>query len=61
MAYTLGGSSFVQNLGRIYAIYTGSFVAFVVLIGILEWFGVPPTFLGYLYIFLTIGLRRNIR
>ncbi len=60
MAYTLGGSSFVQNLGRIYAIYTGAFVVFVVIIGILEWLGVPSKFLGYLYIFLTIGVYAAI-
>jgi cation/acetate symporter len=56
MAYAVGGQSFVQNLGRIYALYTGAFVVFVVLIGILEWMGVPQKFLGYLYIFLTIGV-----
>ncbi|MBM3525371.1 MAG: cation acetate symporter, partial [Alphaproteobacteria bacterium] len=56
MAYAVGGSSFINNLGRIYAMYTGSFFGFVVLIGILEWMGVPQRILGYLYIFLTIGV-----
>ena len=56
MSYAVGGSGFLNNLGRIYAIYTGTFAAFVVLIGILEWMGVPAKILGYLYIFLTIGV-----
>jgi cation/acetate symporter len=56
MSYAVGGSGFLNNLGRIYAIYTGTFAAFVVLIGILEWMGVPSKILGYLYIFLTIGV-----
>jgi cation/acetate symporter len=56
MAYAVGGSNFINNLGRIYAMYTGTFAVFVVLIGILEWMGVPSTILGYLYIFLTIGV-----
>jgi len=56
MSYAVGGSNFINNLGRIYAMYTGTFAGFVVLIGILEWMGVPSTILGYLYIFLTIGV-----
>jgi cation/acetate symporter len=56
MAYTIGGSNFVSNLGRIYTLYTGAFAGFVVLIGILEWLGVKSQILGYLYIFLTIGV-----
>jgi cation/acetate symporter len=56
MAYRIGQSSFVQNLGKIYAIYTGTFAAFVVFLGVLEYFGVPNRFLGYMFIFLTIGV-----
>ncbi|MBL8835273.1 MAG: cation acetate symporter [Alphaproteobacteria bacterium] len=56
MAGAAASSSFINNLGRIYAIYTGSFAAFVVFLGILEWFGVPSRILGYLFIFLTIGV-----
>jgi cation/acetate symporter len=56
MAYQIGQSSFIQNLGRIYAIYTGTFAGFVVVLGILEYLGVPNRIIGYLYIFLTIGV-----
>ena len=36
---TRGG--FVGNLGKIYAIYTGGFIGFVILMAILEQLGVP--------------------
>jgi cation/acetate symporter len=47
-------TSFINNLGKIYAYYTGTFAGFVVFLGILEWFGVPNQILGYLFIFLTL-------
>ena len=56
MAYAVGTNSFINNLGRIYLVYTGTFVAFVFAIWVLELLGVPSKILGYLYIFLTIGV-----
>jgi cation/acetate symporter len=56
MAYQIGEKSFIANLGRIYAIYTGGFIGFVIFLGILEWLGVPNKILGYLFIFMTIGI-----
>jgi cation/acetate symporter len=47
---------FLANLGRVYALYTGSFIGFTIFIGILEFAGVPNKILGYLFIFLTIGV-----
>lgn len=43
-----GGDEFTSNLGRIYGIYTGGFVAFVLFIALLEKMGVPNQYLGYL-------------
>ena len=54
MAAIQGG--FLANLGRVYAIYTGSFIGFTIFIGILELMGVPNKILGYLFIFLTLGV-----
>lgn len=54
MAAMQGG--FLANLGRVYAIYTGAFVGFTIFIGVLELFGVPNRILGYLFIFLTLGV-----
>ena len=47
---------FVSNLGRIYGIYTGGFFGFVVLLAILEQVGVPDRVIGYLFVFMTIGV-----
>jgi len=54
MAAMQGG--FLANLGKVYGIYTGTFVGFTIFIGLLEAFGVPNRILGYLFIFLTIGV-----
>ena len=54
MAAMQGG--FLANLGRVYAIYTGAFIGFTIVIGILELLGVPNRILGYLFIFLTLGV-----
>jgi cation/acetate symporter len=49
-------SDFIKNLGRIYGIYTGTFLAFVILIAILEQMGVPNKILGYLFVFFTLAV-----
>ncbi|HRE19473.1 MAG TPA: cation acetate symporter [Rhabdaerophilum sp.] len=51
-----GGDEFTSNLGRIYGIYTGGFVAFVLFIALLEKMGVPNVYLGYLFVFFTIAV-----
>jgi cation/acetate symporter len=52
--------SFTQNLGRIYGFYTGGFLAFVILLAILEQLGVPNRIIGYLFVFLTIAVYAGI-
>jgi cation/acetate symporter len=47
---------FINNLGKVYGIYTGVFIGFTILLGILEQIGVPNRVLGYCFIFLTIGV-----
>lgn len=47
---------FLSNLGKVYGIYTGGFAAFVVVLAILEQLGVPNRIIGYLFVFLTIGV-----
>lgn len=57
MATKTGGSSdFLNNLGRVYGIYTGGFLAFVILIAVLEQMGVPNRYLGYLFVFFTLAV-----
>ncbi|MCT8970664.1 sodium:solute symporter family protein [Microbaculum marinisediminis] len=57
---TGGGSDFVNNLGKIYGIYTGGFAAFVVLLAILEQVGVPDRVIGYLFVFFTLAVYAGI-
>jgi cation/acetate symporter len=42
--------SFTANLGRIYGLYTGSFLAFVIVLGILEYMGMPDRYIGYAFV-----------
>jgi cation/acetate symporter len=53
---TSGASDFTKNLGRLYGTYTGGFLAFVVLLAILEQVGVPNRVLGYLFVFFTLAV-----
>jgi cation/acetate symporter len=55
-ATTGTGSDFTSNLGRVYTLYTGGFIAFVLFIAVLEQVGVPNYILGYLFVFFTIGV-----
>jgi cation/acetate symporter len=54
MAATKG--DFISNLGKIYGIYTGVFIGFTIVLAILEQLGVPNAIIGYLFVFLTIGV-----
>jgi len=53
-------SQFFKNLKKYYTFYTGGFIAFVVLVGILEQLGVPNKALGYMFLFATILLYAGI-
>ena len=53
---TTGGSDFIKQLGRMYGTYTGGFVAFIILLAILEQVGVPNKILGYLFVFFTLAV-----
>jgi cation/acetate symporter len=55
MAIRMEGG-FIQNLTKIYGIYTGSFIGFTIFLGILEFLGVPNRVIGYLFIFLTLAV-----
>jgi len=57
---TRNGGDLVSNLNKVYGIYTGGFVAFVVLLAILEQVGVPNKVIGYLFVAMTIGVYAAI-
>jgi cation/acetate symporter len=52
--------AFVANLGRIYSIYTGGFLGFVIILAILSALGVPDVVIGYLFVLLTIAVYAGI-
>ena len=49
-------ASFVKSLGRLYGLYTGGFLGFIILLAIMEQVGVPNRFLGYLFVFFTLAV-----
>jgi cation/acetate symporter len=53
---TAAGGDFTSNLGRVYALYTGGFLGFVLFLAVLEQVGVPNNILGYLFVIFTIGV-----
>ncbi|HEY6093477.1 MAG TPA: VC_2705 family sodium/solute symporter [Gallionellaceae bacterium] len=53
-------SRFVSQLKRYYALYTGGFIGFVVMLSILEQMGVPNKILGYLFLGVTVLLYAGI-
>ncbi len=53
-------SQFYANLKKYYSFYTGGFITFVILVGILEQLGVPNKVLGYIFLFATIALYAGI-
>ncbi len=55
-AQSSGADDFIKNLGKIYGLYAGGFLAFVVFLAILEQVGVPNKILGYLFVFFTIAV-----
>ena len=52
--------AFFKQLSRYYTFYTGGFIAFVIVVGLLEFAGVPNKILGYLFLFATILLYAGI-
>ena len=41
------GGDFMSKLGRVYTVYTGGFIAFILLMAILSALGVPNVVIGY--------------
>ena len=53
---TSATDAFYKQLGRMYGTYTGTFVAFVILLAIMERLGTPNYILGYLFVFFTLAV-----
>jgi cation/acetate symporter len=52
--------AFFSQLKKYYGWYTGGFVAFVIVLAILEQMGLPREWIGYIFLFATIGLYAGI-
>ena len=53
-------SQFFQQLKKYYTFYTGGFIAFVIVLAILEQMGLPPRWIGYIFLGATIALYAGI-
>jgi cation/acetate symporter len=49
-------AQFTQSLKKYYSVYAGGFIAFVILLAIAEQMGLPNRWIGYSFLFATIGL-----
>ena len=48
--------NFIDNLGRVYGLYTGGFIVFIILMAILEQMGVSAATIGILFVAFTIAI-----
>jgi cation/acetate symporter len=53
-------AAFKQQLNKVYAWYTGGFLAFVVVLAVLEQMGLPRNWIGFIFLIATIGLYAGI-
>lgn len=60
MATLSANASFFKKLQRYYTFYTGGFIAFIILVAILEQLGVPIKVLGYIFLGATVLLYAGI-
>lgn len=58
--HSLGSPSWMGRLNKLYALYTLAFVALVVLLGVLEQMGMPRSWIGFVFLFATIGVYAGI-
>jgi cation/acetate symporter len=53
-------SAFKKQLNKVYGFYTGGFIAFVIVLAILEQFGLKREWIGFIFLMATIGLYAGI-
>src|SRR5687767_12205910 len=52
--------TFQKQLNKVYAFYTGGFIAFVIILAILEQMGLNREWIGFIFLLATIGLYAGI-
>ena len=60
MSQTFSHSTFNSQLKKYYSFYTGGFISFVILLAIAEQIGMSRQWIGYWFLFATIGLYAGI-
>jgi cation/acetate symporter len=53
-------TQFAAMLKKVYGWYTGGFVVFIIALAILEQFGLPRNWIGYIFLLATVGLYAGI-
>ncbi len=53
-------TAFKQQLNKVYSWYTGGFIAFVIVLAVLEQMGLPRNWIGFIFLLATIGLYAGI-
>ncbi|MEO7391287.1 MAG: sodium:solute symporter family protein [Ramlibacter sp.] len=53
-------AAFKKQLTKVYTFYTGGFIAFVIVLAILEQFGLKREWIGFIFLMATIGLYAGI-
>ena len=53
-------SAFKQQLNKVYGFYTGGFIAFVIVLAVLEQMGLPRNWIGYIFLAATVLLYGGI-
>ncbi|HEY6513930.1 MAG TPA: sodium:solute symporter family protein [Burkholderiaceae bacterium] len=52
--------AFKSQLNKVYGWYTGGFIAFVVILAVLEQMGLPRNWIGFIFLLATVGLYAGI-
>ena len=52
--------AFKKQLNKVYGWYTGGFIAFVIILGVLEQMGLPRNWIGFIFLFATVALYAGI-
>ncbi|MGH6891591.1 MAG: VC_2705 family sodium/solute symporter, partial [Dongiaceae bacterium] len=60
MSQTISHSAFKSQLKKYYSFYAGGFIGFVILLAIAEQMGMTRAWIGYWFLFATIGLYAGI-
>ncbi|MDP1901222.1 MAG: sodium:solute symporter family protein [Rubrivivax sp.] len=51
---------FTSQLNKVYGWYAGGFLAFVLVLAVLEQMGLPPNYIGFIFLLATVGLYAGI-